>query len=174
MALFRRPGSRAPQPVRDLVGDERLLAWASAADGAVIAATPTGLWGPFGAGHEPELVPWWRITKAMWREDVLTVTAADADEVLIVDRPALPMRLVQPNAIPSVVRKRVEGSIRKSERVSLPAGEVRVVARTVAGQDGLTWRARLEPGTRDSAELRGQLKELIERLTAQSDAALRF
>lgn len=174
MALFKRAEGRAPAAVRAVIGKERLLAWAIAADGAVLAAVPSGLWGPFAEGTEPELVPWWRISKATWRDDVLTVTAADVDEVLILDRPARSIRLVDAGAIPPVVRKRVEGSIRTTERVSLPTGEVRVVARTVAGKDGLTWLARLEPGTHDTPDLRAELVGLIARLTDQSDAALRF
>ncbi|MCU1689888.1 MAG: hypothetical protein JWN20_1816 [Jatrophihabitantaceae bacterium] len=172
--LFSKPEDHAPEPVRALIGKERLLAWAIAADGSVLAAVPTGLWGPFAPASGAELMPWWRISKVIWRDDVLTVTAADVDEVLILDRPALPMRLAEPGAIPSIVRKRVEGSIRKTERVSLPTGEVRVVARTVAGKDGLTWLARLEPGSRDNAELRADLVALIARLTDESDAALRM
>lgn len=174
MALFTRAEARAPAAVRAMIGKERLLAWAIATDDSALAAVPTGLWGPFGSAGESELIPWWRISKATWRDDVLTVTAADVDGVLILDRPVRPMRLIDPGVIPPVVRKRVEGSIRTTERVSLPSGEVRVVARTVAGKDGLTWLARLEPGTQDTPELREDLVGLIARLTDQSDAALRF
>jgi hypothetical protein len=174
VALFKRAEAHAPEAVRALIGKERLLGWAVAADGSVLAAVPTGLWGPFAPASEAELVPWWRISKVIWRDDVLSVVAADVDGVLILDRPALPMRLVEPGAIPAIVRKRVEGSIRTTERVSLPTGEVRVVARTVAGKDGLMWLARLEPGTYDNPELREDLVGLIARLTDQSDAALRF
>jgi hypothetical protein len=171
--LFRR-APRPPQAARELVGDERVVTWSSTAEGSFLVATPSGLWGPFAAARAMELVPWWRISKAVWRDDVLTVTASDVDDLVITDRPPLPVRLVEANAMPSVVRKRVEGSIRKTERVSLPSGEVRVVARTVPGKDGLTWRARLEPGTRDTDALRAELEQLIARLTEQSDAALRF
>ena len=172
--LFKRAESHAPESVRALIGRERLLAWAEAADGSVLAAVPAGLWGPFEASGKAELMPWWRISKAVWRDDLLTVTASDVDGVLIVDRAPLPMRLADPGAIPAIVRKRVEGSIRKTERVFLQTGEVRVVARTVAGQDGLTWLARLEPGTRDTPALRADLAELIASLTDQCDAALRM
>jgi hypothetical protein len=173
MALFsRRPVP--PAAVRDLADGERLLAWAVAADESILAAVPSGLWGPFGSAGEAELMPWWRISKVVWRDEVMTITAADVDDAVIVDRRPLAVRLGDPGALPPVVRKRIEGSIRRTERVSLPSGEVRVVARTVAGQDGLTWLARLEPGTRDTPQLRADVTELIARLTDQSDAALRM
>lgn len=170
--LFKRAEAHAPDEVRSLIGRERLLAWSVAADTSPLAAVPAGLWGPFAPDGEPELMPWWRISKVSWLDDVLTITAADVDGFLILDRPALPMRLATPGAIPAIVRKRVEGSIRRTERVLLPTGAVRVVARTVAGKDGLTWLARLEPGTRDTPPLRADLEVLIARLTEQSDAAL--
>lgn len=168
---------KAPTPTpeaRALAGEQRILAWAQAQDGGLLVATPPGLWWPPTRWDEAELLPWWRIDKAVWREGQLTVVVADADEHLLFDRPPQTVNLgLEPNPLPSVIRKRVEGSIRRTERVSLPAGSVRVVARSVAGQDGLTWRARLEPGTRDSPALRDQLSELLDALAEQSDAALR-
>lgn len=168
---------RAPAPPAEaqaLAGGQRLLAWAEAQDGGLLVATPAGLWWPPMRGCDAELLPWWRIDKATWQDGRLTVVVADADEQLLIDRPPQTANLgLAPNPLPSVVRKRVEGSIRRTERVRLPAGSVRVVARTVAGQDGLTWRARLEPGTVDSPALRAQLSELLQTLAEQSDAALR-
>lgn len=168
---------KAPTPppeARALAGEQRILAWAESEGGGYLVATPVGLWWPPVRGGDPELLPWWRIDKAVWQEGRLTVTVADADEHLLTDRPPQTANLgIAPNPLPSIVRKRIESSIRRTERVNLPAGSVRVVARTVAGQDGLTWRARLEPGTRDSPALRDQLTELLSILAEQSDAALR-
>jgi hypothetical protein len=178
MALFRR-NPPAPAAAKKLAGSERVLAWAVTATDAVLVATPVGLWWPSAAvdedtAGEPELLPWWRIDKAVWRDEVLTITAADADDLLLVERRPMAQRLSDPGNLPAVIRKRIEGSIRKTERVSLPSGEVRVVARTVAGKDGLTWLARLEGGTVDTPELRGELSQLIVQLTQQSDAALKM
>jgi hypothetical protein len=173
MRLFARADAHAPDAVRKVVGNERLLAWAMSADDMVVAATPTGLWWAGSPTRELELLPWWRIDKAVWRDELLTITAADVDDMLLVERRAVSVRLAEPGAVPAVVRKRVEGSIRKNEHVDLPSGSVRVVARTVAGQDGLTWLARLEPGSYDSPALRAELTDLITQLTEQSDAALK-
>ncbi|HET8581928.1 MAG TPA: hypothetical protein VFL65_01655, partial [Jatrophihabitans sp.] len=86
--------------------DERVVSWADTADGAVVAATPLGLWWP-----GPRRIPWQRIDKAVWRDGVLSVVEADVvDDELLVDRPAVSVTIAVPRDLPPTVRKRVEAN----------------------------------------------------------------
>lgn len=161
---MRRFFGRRERPPAELVAslgpDERVLSWADTDAGTVIAATPSGLWWP--GPDRPRRIPWQHIDKVVWREGRLIVVEADVvDELLLVDRPAISAVLTQPRDLPPTVRKRVEFNVARSELVRVPGGAVRFVARRQPGRDGLVWWARLEPGTRDTDQLRAAVRARV-------------
>lgn len=142
--------------VRALDRDDRLLAWATTADGGVVVASRAALRLPDGRA-----LPWHRIDKAVWRDAALTLT--ESVEVAPGVAESLPPLLVPLDVardLPSVVRSRVTRSVAFTSYDRLPGGSaVRVVARRVAGQDGLDWSlrfdhpdARHDPGALAAAE----------------------
>jgi hypothetical protein len=148
MALFKRkpklPAGQRPA----LDPDERILAWARAAEDGVVVATNRGLWLP-GLSR----LGWHEIHKAVWSGRELVVTPATVvDErdgyTVVADQPILSTLLVDPGDVPDQVRTRVTRSVAYTEHHQLPeGGGVRVVARRVSGVDGLTWTVRYDPGT---------------------------
>ncbi|HVE29847.1 MAG TPA: hypothetical protein VNC80_07275, partial [Mycobacteriales bacterium] len=66
MRLFRKVEKPPAEAVARLDKDERVVSWAPAPGGAVVA-TPLGLWLP----GVPDRLPWHLIDKATWRSDVL-------------------------------------------------------------------------------------------------------
>ncbi|MCL2781318.1 MAG: hypothetical protein FWD74_07495 [Actinomycetia bacterium] len=187
MNIFRRR-ERPPARALALLGpDEWVLSWADVAEpggvgasvatdadagaeagGGVVLATPRGLWWPFPDG--PRRIGWERLDKAVWRDGELTVTEASVvDELLLVDRPPVRVRLSVPRDLPPTVRKRVRANVVRSELCPIAGGAARVVARRVPGRDGLSWWARLEPGTPDTPAARAELAAWIDRLRAGDD-----
>jgi hypothetical protein len=148
MALFRR--GEQPPALPGLEPGERIVSWADTADGAVVAATPRGLWWVDG-----RRIGWQFVNKATWRDGVLGVVEAElVDDLLLVDRRPVTAQLTVPRDLPPTVRKRVEGNIVARELLTVPGGLVRFVARRQPGQDGLAWWAHLEGGTPDTPQLR--------------------
>lgn len=161
--------SRRERPPAEIVAlldrDERVVSWADVAGGGVVVATQRGLWWPFPDG--PRRIGWEHIDKAVWRDDELTVVEASVvDELLLVDRPPVTVRLDVPRDLPPTVRKRVEASVLRSEVHAVPGGAARFVARRIPGRDGVTWWARLEPGTRDAPMVRTEVAARIGLLRA--------
>lgn len=167
MALFAR---RAPAETRArLDPEERVLAWAETDTGGVVAATNRGLWWPM---PEPRRISWALVDKAVWSEGVLAVTEADlVDDLLLVERRPVTLRLPTPREVPSVVRRRVETSVAHTREVNVSGGRARLVGRRMPGRDGLVWWARLAPGTADTADVRDELRATIAR-TADSGGGL--
>ncbi|MDP9117710.1 MAG: hypothetical protein M3O28_10745 [Actinomycetota bacterium] len=167
MALFTRREAPPADVVAYLDRGERALAWADVDDGTVVVATPRGLWWPDdGDGHH--LIGWQFVDRAVWREDVLTITAAEVlDDVLLVDLPPVAARLVKARDLPSVVRKRVEANVVRSQVRPLPGGAGRFVGRRTPGRDGVSWWVRLEPGTADNPVVRDQIDVVLAELRSQ-------
>ena len=172
MSWFRR--EKPPPDVLAALGrDERALAWATAEGGAVLAATPQGVWLPVeDRPVEHRRLGWHRIDKATWQEpefsvieavDMGVVTAGDADVEVVEAGPPRRWRLVEPRGLPPVVRARVTRSVAFSEHYPLePGGAARVVARRVPGRDGLSWQVRYDRGTdRDSPYVQAQVAQLV-------------
>lgn len=165
MPLFARRERPSADVLAALEPDERFVSWADTADGSVVVATSLGLWWPFAAG--PRRVSWQCVDKVVWREGTLTLVEADVvDDTLLVDRPAVAVRLAKPRDLPPVVRKRVEANIVRSELLSFAGGAVRFVGRRRPGQDGLVWLARLEPSTPDTAQVRAAIRARLAILRA--------
>lgn len=146
---------RPPAAVLALLGaGERVVSWADVDDdGTAVVATPLGVWWP--ERDAPRLIRWEHVDKAVWRDGFLTITEASVeDDLLLVDRPPVAVRLVRPRDLPPTLRKRVEANIVRTELLTFGGGAVRFVARRLPGRDGVTWWARLEPGTQDTDQVR--------------------
>lgn len=164
MRLFHRRDAPPDDIVALLPRDERVVSWADTADGRAVLATPAGLWWPEDA---PRLIGWQYIDKAIWRERLLVVVAADlVDDLLLVDRPPVSAELSVPRDLPPTIRKRVESNVVSSQVLPVPGGAARFVARRLPGSDGLGWWARLEPGTPDTGEARAAIAARIARMRA--------
>lgn len=140
---------------------ERIVSWADADDGFVLA-TPLGLWWPFPSG--PRRVGWQHVSKAVWRDDVLSVIEGDVVDGLVVDRPPVSVTLTKPRDLPLVVRRRVQQNFAKNELVTVPGGAVRFLLRRMPGADGAEWSARPEPGTPLTAETRAAVQARLDLL----------
>ena len=150
----RKPPAKLRPP---LVRGERVLAWArtSADPQQVVVATTLGLWLP---GRDR--LGWHEIHKATWAGSRLTVvpavqvgTSGEPGErhgtayAVMADDAAVVVDLTEPGDVPAEVRKRVTRSVAYTAHHPLGNGGVRVVARRVAGVDGLTWHVRYDDGT---------------------------
>jgi hypothetical protein len=142
--LRRRPKLAADRrPALD--HEERILAWAEAADGQVVVATNFGLWLP-----ERDRLGWHEIHKAAWSGRELRLTAAELAQdrdsyAVMVDAPLVSYLLLEPGEVPEQVRARVLKSVAYTSHHPLPGGGgVRIVARRIPGVDGLTWTVRYD------------------------------
>lgn len=169
MALFHRRDAPPADVVRLLAKDERVVSWADTDAGAVVLATPWGLWWPGAEGYRR--IGWQHVDKATWRDDVLSVIEADVvDDLLLVDRAPVGVRLSTPRDLPPTVRKRVEANVVHSRVLAVTGGSARFVARRVPGRDGLAWWARLEGGTADTPQVRSALSAQLALLRAEWEA----
>ena len=147
--MFFRRKPKLPANRRPALGpEERVLAWAEAADEQVVVATNHGLFLP---GRER--LGWHEIHKAAWSGRELQVTSAEVvherDGYQVVgDRPAVTCLLLDPGELPHQVRSRVTRSVAYTMHHPLSAGGagVRIVARRVPGVDGLSWAVRYDGG----------------------------
>jgi hypothetical protein len=149
----RRKPPAALRPA--LERNERVLAWTSTSDGdgGAVVATNLGLWLP---GRTARL-GWHQVHKATWSGSNLTVVPSVriADGIgsdgspytVMADDTTVVVSLSDPDDIPPTVRNRVTKSVAFTAHYQLPAGGVRVVARRVAGVNGLTWHVRYDDGT---------------------------
>jgi len=167
---------RRERPPRELLAllerEERVLSWADTSTGAVVLATPLGLWWP--SADAPRRIGWQYIDKAVWKDRRLVVTeAALVDDILLVDKQPVSAELVNPRDLPPTVRKRVEGNVARSEMLPVPGGQARFVARRIPGQNGLQWWARLEPGTADTPAVREAVRRQLDPMRSEWEAATR-
>ena len=169
MKLFHTRDVPPSEVVSRLPAGERIVSWADVAGGGVVLASPTGLWWP--DGDVMRLIGWQHVTKAVWRDDRLSVIESDViDDLLLVELPAVIAHLEVPRDLPPVVRKRVESNVVRSELLPIVGGTARFVARRVPGRDGLQWWARLEGGTADSDQVRSAISARLAILRAEHEA----
>jgi hypothetical protein len=163
MILHRR--ERPPAELLALLDrDERIVSWARAG-ASVVAVSTRGLWVPEESTYRR--VGWELVDKATWRDGTLTVIEAElVDDLLLRDRPPLHLRLTEPRDLPPTLRRRVEGSVVRSDVLAISGGAARFVARRVPGRDGVSWWARLEPGTPDDEPTRAAVRARIDELAA--------
>ena len=142
---------------------ENALASAEVANGGHLVVTELGLWLP-----EGRRVGWHLISKAVWREGVLSVVEAEevgtaGAAVLLADREPVRFALPRPAKVPPMVRQRVDGSIRGRHRQELTGGGVWFVQRKIPGRDGSVLQARPDPGV-DPATVSAIAREAAEKL----------
>lgn len=158
--------SRPPLDVTAAIDpSDRLLSWASVDDGFVVASR-RGLLLPDG-----RFVPWHRIDKAAWRDAVLTLTeAVEVEPGVMQALPPVTVAIAEPRNLPSTIQTRVTQSVAHTSRHVLPesGGAVRVVARRVAGEDGLQWSLRYESGADRGDPV---VRQAAEQLLAETKAA---
>lgn len=172
LRLFRRAEKPPPEAVARLDKDERVVSWAPAPGGAVVA-TPLGLWLP----GVPDRLPWHLIDKVIWRSDTLTlIPAVDAGDGVLIEQPPRSVWLEQPRDIPQTVRVRIEKAIAFTRHHPLPGAEggagprhgVRVVGRRVAGRDGVSWQLVFDPGVdRDDPAVRAAAAAYVDQARAE-------
>lgn len=166
---------RLPAALRPRIDrDERVVAWASTSDGdtdgrSAVVVTNRGLWLP----DRAERLDWHQVHKATWSGSQLTVVPAvqvgtgEGYAVMADDR-AIAVQLDDPDNVPPQVRNRVNRSVAYTRHHEVPGGGVRVVARRVAGVDGVTWHVRFDEGT-DAAD--PSVTEATAELVAAASAA---
>lgn len=171
MRLFGKREKPPPEAVVRLDPDERVVSWAPAPGGAVVA-TPLGLWLP----GVPDRLPWHLIDKVIWRSNTLTlIPAVDSGGGVLVEQPPRSVRLEQPRDIPQNVRARIEKAIAFTRHHPLPGAEgagvrrgVRVVGRRVPGQDGVSWQLVFDPGVdRDDPAVRAAASAFVDQARAE-------
>lgn len=151
--------------------DERIVAWAAATGGDVVATT-RGLWLP--AADGPRRLGWEEIHKAAWSGRDLEVTPAATVTTIngytvMADEKVVRLPLADPGDLPHQVRARVTRSVAYTVHHPLPGGGgVRVAARRVPGQDGLRWTVRYDTGADvDDPVVREVTSELVAQAQAQ-------
>ncbi len=123
--------------------------------------TSLGLWLP---GRSR--LGWHQVHKATWSGSRLTVIPSvpvgegvgedgSVYTVMADDAPVV-VNLSDPDQVPFTVRQRVTNSVAYTAHYPLPAGGVRVVARRVAGVDGVAWHVRYDDGTDPTRSRRGR------------------
>jgi hypothetical protein len=169
--LFGKREKPPPEAVARLDPDERVVSWAPAPGGAVVA-TPLGLWLP----GLPDRLPWHLIDKVIWRSNTLTlIPAVDSGGGVLVEQPPRSIRLEQPRDIPQNVRVRIEKAIAFTRHHPLPGAEgagvrrgVRVVGRRVPGQDGVSWQLVFDSGVdRDDPAVRAAASAFVDQARAE-------
>jgi len=169
--LFGKREKPPPEAVARLDPDERVVSWAPAPGGAVVA-TPLGLWLP----GVPDRLPWHLIDKVIWRSNTLTlIPAVDSGGGVLVEQPPRSVRLEEPRDIPQNVRARIEKAIAFTRHHPLLGAEgggvrrgVRVVGRRVPGQDGVSWQLVFDPGVdRDDPAVRAAASAFVDQARAE-------
>ena len=152
---------------------EHVVSWAPV-DGGHLIATNRGLYRP---GRER--LGWHEIHKATWSGRELTVlpgrvvaaagSAAEAPVDVVADGEPETFLLLDPGDLPHQVHQRVDRSVAYSSHHPLPNGGVRVLARRVAGVNGLSWALRYDPGSAPGPDDEAVVADLL--ATARAETA---
>ncbi len=168
--MLRRSNKPIAHVERILDADDRVVSWAVAGE-EVVVASRLGLWWPSPDG--PRKIGWHLIDKAVWDAGRLSVIEAEVvDDLFLVEHAPVSVEITVPRDLPPTVRKRVEASVAQSELLTLPGGSARLVARRIPGQDGVTWWARVTPGTPDGPQVRDVVEAAIGSLRARTSVPL--
>lgn len=166
MRLFPRR-SALPVDVRDqltLAPGERLLAWAPAGTGWVVATTHA-VWLPARSRHER--LGWEAVDAAGWNTDEALLTLVQAAP--LGSRPRRwAVRVEDAGDLLLVVKERVRATVVLSRRVDVDGGGVTVVARRPPGTDRITWTVSVDRGV-DVADpaTRDEIDRVVRRLKEQ-------
>ncbi|HET9423276.1 MAG TPA: hypothetical protein VFO49_19220 [Nocardioides sp.] len=131
---------RRRRPELEVGPGERLLAWTTAADGAIVGGTRDAL-------YLPERLPWEQVEAADWDSESSTFRVR---EVGTWGRPRVEHEFVldEPGRLLQLVRERVTASVVLQRHVPVrgPRG-VRVIARRAPGRhDELSWVYEFDEG----------------------------
>lgn len=165
MRLLGRRERPPAEALSRLDRDERVVSWATTADGDAVVATPLGLWLP-----GEERIGWHLVDKATWRDGVLMIVAAvDSGGGVLDELPPRSVRVAVPRDLPQTVRVRVERTITVTRRYALAGGGVRVVGRRVPGRDGVSWQLVFDPAVdREDPEVRAAAAAYVEQLRGET------
>jgi hypothetical protein len=140
---------KVPSELRpQLDRDERVLSWARAEPSGAVVVTDRGLFLP---GRER--LGWHQIHKATWANSRLTVIPSTEvgqgqGYAVMADDAPVQVALSRPDDVPADVRTRVNRSVAYTAYFPVPGGGgMRVVARRVAGRNGVDWHVRYDEGT---------------------------
>ncbi len=136
---------REPRPPLDLPKGERLLAWATTADGQVVAGTRQAAYLPGGAR-----VPWEQVSSADWDVETEVLRIVEVGTWGL-ERPVHEVAVDEPRRLLELVRERVTASVVLQRHVPLDGRRgVRVVARRSPGSPGqeaeLIWLHEYDEG----------------------------
>ena len=145
---MRRLPRREPAPVEVTAG-ERVLAWAGAKDGQVVAGTRDALYlaPPDGTG-EPVRVPWEEVEAADWDRERSTLRVTEVG-TWGRERPQHTVVLSEPGRMLELVRERVTASVVLQRHVPVRDRRgVRVIARRAprGGDAPLAWFFEYDAG----------------------------
>jgi hypothetical protein len=162
---FERPPAEA---LAALGPEERLTGWGTTDDGDVVLATTHGLWLP--GPEQRRHLPWHTIHKATWEQGALRIVpGVEIEKGIVADDEPVLVPLLEPRDLPAEVRTRVTRSVAYSSHHPLPNGGVRVLARRVAGVNGLSWALRYDPGSAPGEDDETVVADLL--ATARTETA---
>ncbi|GEP34333.1 hypothetical protein NSZ01_21010 [Nocardioides szechwanensis] len=141
MSPLRPPRLGREQPDLAVAPGEKLLAWATDAEGAVVGGTRDALYLP---GRR---IPWEQVEAADWDRDTSVLTVSEVG-TWGQTRPQQSVTLDQPGSLLELVRERVTASIVLQRHVALRGRRgVRVVARRAPHSTGeLAWFLEYDEG----------------------------
>jgi len=132
---------RRTTPEVDVAAGEKVLAWASSADG-VVAGTRAALYLP--GGHR---LPWEQVEAADWDSESDTLRVSEVG-TWGEPRPSYSLVLAEPSRLLQLVRERVTATVVLQRHVAIRGRRgVRVIARRApAGERELTWLFEYDEG----------------------------
>lgn len=143
--LSRWSGDALPDSVRRAVRG-KVLAWARAGDGTVLAGTRDALHLVPEAG-EVESLRWEHVQRADWDAEERTLTIERLEDY---GHPVAPraFRFDEPGSLLALLRERVSASIVVQQRVVVQGkqGLVVIARRPPSGQGPITWAYELDAG----------------------------
>ena len=164
----RRRPALPPELISAFAPEETALASTPTGAGGWLAVTRFGLWV---ADDAVLRWGWETISRAVLREQTLTITVTEVDTVwpdgteVLLDRPPRDFPLPGPARLTDAVNARVRRSVAASAYLAWPGAGGWVVLRRVPGRDGLLGQVRLDPGADPTAPgfavaVTGRLTEL--------------
>lgn len=141
MSRRRLPRLGREQPDLAVAAGEKLLAWATDTEGAVVGGTRDAL---YLAGHR---IPWEHVEAADWDRDTSVLTVSEVGSWGQA-RPRRSVTIDQPGSLLELVRERVTASIVLQRHVAVRGRRgVRVVARRAPHSTGeLAWFLEYDDG----------------------------
>lgn len=136
-----RRGARTPRPDLTVAPGERVLAWATDAEGRSVGATREALYVP-GAR-----IPWQLVEAADWDSDSATLRVSEVGSWGAV-RPEHRLVLDAPGRLLQLIRERVTASVVLQRHVSVSGRRgLRVIARRApSNSEDLTWLYEYDEG----------------------------